>query len=204
MRSTSLLLAAALMLSGCVSVPTISSETASPAESSPAREAMHATFRDTELAADYQQALTAMRAGNDELAKSRLEALTETEQPPAGPFINLGILLLKENDSQGAEAAFRKATEANSGNAVAHSQLGLALRQLGRFKEAEAAYQAALRTNPDYPLAHRNLGILYDLYLQQPGKALPHYRRYRELMAQPDDEVTRWIAELERRLKKGG
>lgn len=207
MRSISLALAIALTLSGCASVQigTTGQEPAAGVaiDDTRTKQAKREVFRDPELAADYQQVLAAMRAGNDAQAKATLQSLTESDQTLAGPYINLGILLLKEDDYKGAETAFDKAIEANPKSAIAYNQLGLSLRQQGRFKEAEAAYQAALGTNPDYPLAHRNIGILYDLYLQQPQKALPHYQRYLELSSQSGDEVGRWIAELERRLKTG-
>ncbi len=201
--ATGLLLAALLLVGGCAGLPAPSSKPAtSPTPGKPAQPHRE-RFADPALANEYQQALSAMRAGDTTRARALLEAIVEQEPGLAGPQLNLGILLLDAGDYAAAEERLRKAAEIAPKSAIAQTQLGLALRHLGRFQEAETAYLAALASDPEYPLAHRNLGILYDLYLQQPEKALPHYQRYRELSAEAADEVGRWIAELQQRLKKG-
>jgi Flp pilus assembly protein TadD len=149
--------------------------------------------------ADYQQALADILTGNHAQAKSTLLELTRSHPTLAGPQINLGILLLVEEDMQGAEHAFRTALQHNPSNVVAYNQLGLLLRRLGRFSDAEQAYSQALLHDPDYLLAHRNIGILYDLYLQQPSKALHHYQRCQSLTESADKEITNWIIDLQQR-----
>ena len=156
---------------------------------------------DPELLRSYQQALKAMQTGDSEQAKVKLRQLTLEEPALAGPQINLGILLLAEDDLQGAEAAFRAALQHNPKHAVAYNQLGWLLRRQGRFADAQKAYQSALLSDPDYHLAHRNIGILYDLYLREPSKALQHYQRCQALEEQPDKELAGWIIDLERQLK---
>ncbi|MGH8263721.1 MAG: hypothetical protein ACRET4_09590, partial [Steroidobacteraceae bacterium] len=47
--------------------------------------------------------------------------------------------------------------------------------------------------------ALRNLGVLYDLYLQMPGKALPLYQKYQELSGGADKQVAEWIKDVSRR-----
>ena len=132
-------------------------------------------------------------------AKKRLQQLTKEKPTLAGPQINLGILLLAEEDLEGAESAFRSALQHNPKHAVAHNQLGRLLRRQGRFPAARDAYEAALLSDPDYTLAHRNIGILYDLYLGQPALALEHYKKYQHLTAEPDPNVDRWLVDLQRR-----
>ncbi|MDJ0808158.1 MAG: tetratricopeptide repeat protein [Gammaproteobacteria bacterium] len=156
------------------------------------------------VVADFMEALTAMRAGDRVKARRLLETLSQKQPMLAGPQLNLGILQLAEQDIEGAEQRFRRILEQHPRHPVASNQLGLLLRRQGRFNEAEQAYQDALLTRPDYPLAHRNLGILYDLYLQQPEKALFHYQRYQTLTDPADTEVTGWIADLELRAERVG
>lgn len=156
---------------------------------------------DPALLRSYQAALKAMHAGDSEQAKIRLRKLIQEQPALAGPQINLGILLLAEDDLEGAEAAFRTALEYHPKHAVAYNQLGWLLRRQGRFPDAQKAYQAALLSDPDYRLAHRNIGILYDLYLREPSKALHHYQRCQALEEQTDKELAGWIIDLERQLK---
>ena len=72
--------------------------------------------------------------------------------------------------------------------------------KLDMYNEAEQAYLRAIESDPSYALAHHNLGVLLDLYLHRPADALPHYRRYQDLLAEPDAAVGRWIIDLERRV----
>lgn len=210
LRSLSLLLICTILLNGCVSFK-LKEDSEAAAPTADQRETVADTpepvepwvAKDPALLAEYRKALAAIRAGELEQAKTMLQPITKNLPGLTGPQVNLGILLLKEKDYPAAEQAFRTALKYQPGHAAALNQLGLTLRYQGRFTEAEQAYQAALQHRPDYPLAHRNLGILYDLYLQQADKALPHYRRSQALLAEPDEELALWIADLERRLKTG-
>jgi hypothetical protein len=48
-------------------------------------------------------------------------------------------------------------------------------------------------------MAHINLGILCDIYLQDAGCAMQHYREYLQLSAGSDRHVSLWLADLEQR-----
>ncbi|MFQ5981897.1 MAG: tetratricopeptide repeat protein, partial [Woeseiaceae bacterium] len=82
---------------------------------------------------------------------------------------------------------------------VVLNQLGMLLRRQGKFVEAEAAYLKAVTASPDYALAHYNLGVLNELYFQRLDAALQHFERYQEIEGE-DKQVTKWIADLKRRL----
>ena len=96
-------------------------------------------------------------------------------------------------------AAVDAALSLNPDYAPALNQKGLLLRRKGEFHEAEAAYLKAVTASPDYALAHYNLGVLNELYLQRLDAALQHFERYQEIEGE-DKQVTKWIADLERRL----
>ena len=174
-----------LLLSGC-------SSTASRHEGAQTGQAQA-------LPGDYENALTLMRSGDYGAAIPALQEFSSTNPELAGPYINLGIAYRQMGDNSAALAALNKAIELNPDNAVAHLQRGILYREQGDFQAALHAYDQALTLQPDYALAHRNIGILYDLYLQQPGQALAHYKRYLELVGEDDKTVSGWVIDLERR-----
>lgn len=142
----------------------------------------------------------AYAAGEFETAASELQELTVNWPELSGLWLNLGIVQGRAGDGAAAEESLRQAIAANDNNVFAWNQLAALLRDAGRFDEAEQNYRAALQRWPAYGDAHRNLGILYDLYLQQPQKALEHYRTAQELREEPDRQLAGWIVDLERRL----
>lgn len=159
------------------------------------------TAEPVKLPRDYDNALVLMQSGDYQAAIPVLQAFIEKNPELAGPHLNLGICYQKSGELEAAVAALTKATELNPKNTVAYQQLGITYREQGNFEAALDAYTSALKLDSDYALAHRNIGILYDLYLQQPTLALDHYKRYLELIAEPDQTVNRWVVDLERRTK---
>lgn len=90
---------------------------------------------------------------------------------------------------------------------AAFNRYGIYLREEGRFNEAEQAYLSALDISSEFPDTHRNIAVLYDLYLGEQEQALQHYHRYQQLTQAQDQDVQRWIVDLERQLTrvvKGG
>jgi Flp pilus assembly protein TadD len=179
-----LCLGTALLLGGCAAIH--SQKTGEAAAEQP-------------LPADYQQALQLMRDGDYAAAVPALRSFSESHPELAGPLVNLGIAYRRTGDSAAALETLDKAVELNPDNATAQLQRGILQREAGDFRAALVAYDRALAVQPDYALAHRNIGILYDLYLQQPSRALTHYKRYLELLEEPDDTVSGWVIDLERR-----
>jgi tetratricopeptide (TPR) repeat protein len=151
------------------------------------------------LPRDYDKALVLMQSGDYQAAIPVLDAFIAKRPKHAGPYINLGIAHRQSGNNDAAQTALNKAIELNPSSAEAHHQLGILYREKGEFTAALAAYNKALKLDPDYGLAHRNIGILYDLYLQQPGPALKHYKRFLELEGDSDADVNRWVVDLERR-----
>ena len=116
-----------------------------------------------------------------------------------GAHVNLAIIFAARGDLQAAENSLTDALIVDPAHSAALNQLGMLLRRQGKFAEAESAYAKAITADPDYALAHYNLGVLNDLYLQRLDVALEHYERYQEL-AGDDQQVTKWIADLKRRI----
>lgn len=147
----------------------------------------------------YDQALALMRNGDYQAAIPALKTFIDDQPELAGPWLNLGISYQQTGQRDEALAALQKAVQLNPDNTASHHQLGIEYREQGQFASALQAYQQALALDGQYGLAHRNIGILYDLYLQQPVSALEHYRKYLELATEPDQQVSRWVIDLERR-----
>ena len=156
---------------------------------------------DATTRAAYKKALNAMQNGQDQSAIAQFKAISQSQPNLAAPFTNIGLILIKQKRYEQAEKALLQATTLRPDDAVAQTHLGVAYRHLGKFKEAEAAYTAALKSNPKYPFAHLNAGILYDIYLNEPQRALNHYQQYQSISGSNDKQVENWIIELERRLK---
>ncbi len=152
--------------------------------------------------ARYERALDQMEVGDDPGAADLLESLS-TEYPDySGPAVNLGIIHMRNGRDQEATEILERAVEVCSDCAAAFNQLGISHRRQGHFDEAEAAYLHAIDADSNYPLAYFNLGVLYDLYLQRPQPAVDYYQQYLQIESDESSraQVTRWIADLQRRL----
>ncbi|MCH8543132.1 MAG: tetratricopeptide repeat protein [Alcanivorax sp.] len=148
---------------------------------------------------EYFRGLQYLR--NDDLPRALVVFQSLTTRYPAlsGPWVNVGLIELRQKNWQDAETALRRALDANAQNPYAHNALGVALREQGRFAEAAEHYHQAVTLDPLYARAHFNLGVLAELYLQDMPQALAHFRAYQALQRQPDNTVANWITDLERR-----
>ena len=155
--------------------------------------------QEQKLPRDYDNALVLMRSGNYEAAIPVLDAFIARKPDLAGPYLNLGIAYRVTGKDDEATDALNHALKLNPDNPSVWHQLAILYRNQGDFNAALDAYRKALELNPDYALARRNIGILYDLYLQQPARALEHYRKYLSLLGEEDTTVSRWVVDLERR-----
>jgi Tfp pilus assembly protein PilF len=154
--------------------------------------------------AAYDRALTAMRAEDWLTAQVELQQLTAEYPAYPGPFVNLAIVYMRDGNRDDAHKALDAALAIDPGHAAANNQLGILLREEGKFQEAEAAYRRALATDPNHALAHYNLGVLLDIYLRRPAEAVEQYEAYQSSLAEPDENVGRWIIDLRRRAGSGG
>ena len=150
----------------------------------------------------YDEAIAAMKSGNIPQAKNILSNLTKAYPDISGPYVNLGIIHFRADEIDQAEAAFQQALKVNPDSAVSLNHLGIIYRGKGKFAEARSNYERALELEPNYAYAHLNYGILLDLYLGELDDALEQYQTYQELTPEEDKEVTKWIVDLERRIKR--
>jgi tetratricopeptide (TPR) repeat protein len=216
--------AATLLLAGCAGTARVrpatqpaaaaaESRTETDAEAGAAASSRSRKARDARLLADraaadvpedalrsYERALAAMASQNWIEAELELEQLLLEHGGFAGPYVNLAIVLMQDGREEEARAALDEALALNPAHPAANNQLGILLRQRGEFDAAEAAYRRAIEADPQYAIAYLNLGVLLDLYLRRQMEALEYYELYQDLIAEPDQQVGRWIIDLRRRL----
>lgn len=148
----------------------------------------------------YDRALEAMDSGDVVEAELGLEQFILEYPDFPGAYVNLAIIYERDGRFEEAHSMLDRALTLEPTHAVANNRRGIVLRKQGKFAEAEQAYLRAIESDPTYALAHHNLGVLLDLYLYRPAEALQHYRRYQDLLVEPDAAVGRWIIDLERRV----
>jgi Tfp pilus assembly protein PilF len=156
---------------------------------------------DPKATAEYQVALDALQAGDEEKAKQLFLVMAEKYPKLSGSHTNLGIIHYRHGETEAAEAAFKKALAINPNNAVSLNHLGIISRKKGEFKQAQSYYERALQIDPGYAYAHLNYGILLELYMGKLADALEHYKQYQSLTEEKDPKVNKWIVDLERRVK---
>lgn len=77
------------------------------------------------------------------------------------PFLDLGILLLRQQHPEEAFAPLRDAAEQGPNNPLAQQEFGLVLEALGHYTEALAPLQRAVRLAPEAEQPHFFLGRIY-------------------------------------------
>jgi len=148
----------------------------------------------------FEQAENNAREGDHAEAIEQFQKLLELQADYPGAHTRLGLLLLNLGKDDDAYSLFSKAVEIDNRDAIAHNHLAVLKRRQGQFNSALQHYLKSLEANPDYAKAHLNLGILYDIYLANLPEALEHYQRYLALTGNDNEDVKKWIIDLERRI----
>ncbi len=157
----------------------------------------------------FQTGTRLLDKGEVDEARILFETLRD-EYPEVSVFyLNLGVAYKRLERFEEAIQAYRQAISIsdrnpNDGYAEAHYNLGILLREQGDFKGAEAVYLRAIDLAPAFQDAHFNLAVLYDLYLNEPAKAVRHYQAHMALTTGVDEEVNIWISALQKRLNETG
>lgn len=196
-RLHAVLLALALLVSGCASHP----GSGGGSRATPAKATPKVVEPLTEAqAALLDDALKRSAAGDLAGAERRLRQLREERPDSAVAAARLGWILQQEEQSQSAMAAYRAALALDPAESMAANNLALMLEEQGQFTEARDLLQTALAQHPDSPQLHFNLAVLAELYLLDLPMALDHYRTYQSLTDDRKAQVAGWIADLERRV----
>ena len=155
------------------------------------------------LNSQFEEANQAISDGQLARGIDLLIKVTEDSPGFASAYINLAIAYQQAEKLDEAEAALRKAIDANPRHPVAHNELGIVYRRTGRFAESRESFEVALELQPTFHFARKNLAVLCDLCVADLPCALKNYRIYFE--TDPSSEsVAIWIADLEGRIKREG
>ena len=158
---------------------------------------------DVQSQKSYQAALAAMQNNQDANAEALLTAVVKARPEFVEARTNLGIVEFRLGRNARAEEELKRVIADDPNNTVAYNYLGLIYRTNGQFPQSKMMYLQALSINANYANAQLNLGILYDLYLRDLPKALESYQRYQKMLPQEDKDVTKWLADLKRRIETG-
>jgi Tfp pilus assembly protein PilF len=133
-------------------------------------------------------------------AKIQLLNLQKTNPQATSVIINLTAVACELEQWQEANN-YIKQLPAGFASGVVFNLQGLLAQHNGQIVQAEQHYLAAL-AQPNPPAqAQYNLALLYDIYWQDPIKALPFYEAYAK--ARPDDKsVNDWISEIKLKAKR--
>ncbi len=94
---------------------------------------------------------------------------------------NLALVFESMGIEEKAEKEYQRALGINPKFADAYINLGVIYNEANKYPQAKDAYEKVLDINPNDPTAHFNLGVLYAYYLNEPIKAIFHWKRYMHL-----------------------
>jgi tetratricopeptide (TPR) repeat protein len=97
------------------------------------------------------------RKGKPELAAAEFYKALAINPASTDARMNLGVLLMRQQDLASAEREFRAAIATDPNFAEAHFNLGLNLARQKRWKEAAEALRMSIRLSPGNARAHWNL-----------------------------------------------
>lgn len=192
---------AAVLSTGCMRAAGVA-PVPSTAPRVPAGSSLHAAPDAAQV--QFRKGVQLLEKGQAQEARYVFEKLRD-DHPRNGIFhADLGVTYKRLGLLPEAIASYQKALEIDRGDAAIYYNMGIALRESGQFRKAEEAYKTALAIYPDFTDAHYNLAVLYDLYLNEPGQAIEHYRRFLDLGGGNSDEIQIWIAALQKRSDESG
>lgn len=153
----------------------------------------------SEAVAQYNQANQYLKQGKLKEARKEFKSLTRNYKELSGPWVKIAEIALQREQFEDAFNAYEKALKVNPNNMAAYMDLAKLYRERGKFDLARNTYFRALNAWPDFAEGHYNLAIFYDLYSNEALAAQKHFQAYYFLTGNRDDQVRKWLVELQRR-----
>lgn len=193
--ATACLFLVLVLLSGCASAPASKSVAAQT----------HKTAQDAAKIdiALYTQAISALNDNQLATAEQLFNAIVVKHPELAGPWANLALIDIKNNDLKKAQENLDRARALDPSMPQIYNMLGYIEKKQGNINKAIDYYLQAIAKKPDYAMAHYNVALLYDQYLQDLPHAIEHYKQYLALTHNQDKKTADWVSELENTLKRG-
>lgn len=151
----------------------------------------------------FSFAVNAMQTGDYKQAISGFKQVISAQPKLAVPYINLAISYRQLNDLDNAVAAIRQAIHNAPQSSEAYNVQGIIQREKGLFTQALKSYKKSIKLNNKSSDAYLNLAILCELYLQDLDCAMKNYKNYQAFSKSDDKQLKGWLADLQRRMKKG-
>ncbi|MGH9793433.1 MAG: tetratricopeptide repeat protein [Candidatus Acidiferrales bacterium] len=129
---------------------------------------------------EYQKGLESIASNKLDDAVARFRKAIELHPGFDDAYVQIGRILLQQNDPSGAQQALDNATRLNPQNDLAFTLLGRAFRQRKLLAEAVAALQTAVKLKEDSWFARLELGEAL-LGLGRLDEAFPHVARAHQL-----------------------
>ena len=153
--------------------------------------------------AEYNKAISLLNDEKLSAAKEILLNISNDRPELAGPHANLAIIALKNNEPDKALQLVKISLTKNPKFAQALNLLAYLEQVSGDIQLAETHYKEAIAIKENYAVAHYNIALLYDVYLQDIEKAIPHYERYLKLIKNKDEKTADWLEQIKRRSNNG-
>lgn len=146
----------------------------------------------------FIEAKTALRNGDNETAKQKLNVIIRNDKELSGPWMVLGDIAGDEKKYQLAQQHYQQGLLINPNNINGYTALARVQRLQGEYHKAQNTLAKALALWSDFPEAHYNLSILFDVFLNQTNKAKNHLDAY-ILLEGSDEENQQWLQQLNER-----
>lgn len=188
------LLPLALLLASCATTsetPDITSSGKSPLEQSASELSL------------YKKALKLLNSDKLDSSKEIFQQINSDRPELAGPYANLAIIALKNNNPGKALKLVEVALNKNPNLAQALNLLAYLEQISGNIQQAKEHYKEAIQNKNDYAIAHYNIALLYDVYLQDIESAIPHYEKYMKLINNADKNTADWLEQIKRKKDNG-
>lgn len=147
----------------------------------------------------FIEAKQALRQGEIDIAKQKLNVIIRNDKELSGPWMMLGDIAQDEKNYDLAQQHYQQGLLINPKNVNGYTALARIQRLKGQYKRAQNTLVAALELWSDFPEAHYNLSILFDVYLNQTAKAKQHLAAF-ILLEGSDEENAQWLQRLNERL----
>ncbi len=153
--------------------------------------------------AQYKKAISLLNNDKLEAAKDIFLQFNNERPELAGPYANLAIIALKQEQPEKALELVQICLSKNNKLPQALNLLAYLEQRKGEVLSAEKHYLEAIKYKNNYALAHYNLALLYDIYFQNIAKAIPHYEIYLKLTNNKDKTTADWLEQIKRTKENG-
>jgi tetratricopeptide (TPR) repeat protein len=140
---------------------------------------------------DARQLLASLYAQSRRFSEALALAqeLQRADPSAAGPWVQIGVLQIAEQNPRAAVDAFEKSVKINANSVPAHRGLGQAYALLGQNDQAEASYRRALRLDGNDVVSLNDLAWILVEIRKKPDEALPLALRAERLAPQSGSVV---------------